>query len=174
MAKNCAKRNVDPLSSLERSDRMSRVRSKANRSTEAIVAARLSKMGVVGWTQNDKSVTGCPDFHFPVARIAIFVDGCFWHACPRCRRRTPRNNRAFWFKKINDNRRRDNRVRRALRARGYKVLRVWEHEVRGGAWVNRLLRAVQKRAVGFVNSIIDAASGETTTSPRVTGTALPT
>lgn len=168
-------KRVDPLSPTERSEHMSRVRNKANRSTEATVAARLSEADVGGWILNDPSVMGCPDFHFPAAKIAIFVDGCFWHGCPRCRRRTPRNNRAFWLKKIGDNRRRDNRVRRALRTRGYKVLRVWEHEVRSGSWVNRVLRAIQERSVGerFASSRSDAASGAATTSPSVTGTALP-
>ena len=141
------KRRVDPLSPKERSDRMSRVRSRANRSTEAIVAARLSESGADGWIQNDRSVIGCPDFYFPEARCAVFVDGCFWHGCARCRRRTPRSNRAFWVRKIDDNRRRDNRVRRTLRARRYKVLRVWEHEVRSGAWVKRVLQAIQVRSV---------------------------
>lgn len=166
---------VDPLSPTERSERMSRIRNKTNRSTETTVATRLSEANVDGWILNDRSVTGCPDFHFPAEKIAIFVDGCFWHGCPRCRRRVPRNNRAFWLKKIDDNRRRDNRVRRALRARGYKVFRVWEHEARSGAWVNRVLRAIQERDIGerFASSRSDAASGAATTSPSVTGTAFP-
>lgn len=175
MAKKRRQRRVDPLSPSERSERMSRVRSKANRTTEATVADRLTAAGAGGWILNDRSVAGCPDFHFPAARVAVFVDGCFWHGCPRCRRRTPRNNRAFWSKKIDDNRRRDNRVRRSLRARGYKVLRVWEHEARGGAWVNRVLRAIQERGagLGFASSSSEAASGAATTSPSVTGTAFP-
>lgn len=125
---------------------MSRVRSTANRSTEAAVATVLAENGIGGWILNDRSVAGSPDFHFPAQKIALFVDGCFWHACPRCRRRTPRNNRAFWQKKIDDNRRRDDRVRRALRSRGYRVLRVWEHQARGGTWLRRVLRAIQERA----------------------------
>lgn len=166
---------MDPLTPSERSERMSRVRNRANRSTETVVAARLTAAGARGWVLNDRSVEGCPDFHFSATKVAVFVDGCFWHGCPRCRRRTPRNNRAFWLKKIDDNRRRDNRVRRALRNRGYTVLRVWEHEARGGAWVNRVLRAIQARGVGepLASSRSDAASGAATTSPSVTGTAFP-
>ena len=144
----CAKRTltrVDPLSPTERSERMSRVRNRANRSTEATVAVRLTEVGLNGWIQNDAAIVGRPDFHFPASRIVVFVDGCFWHGCPHCRRRTPRNNRAFWLKKIADNCRRDNRVRRSLRNRGYKVLRVWEHAARAGSWINRLLRAIQER-----------------------------
>lgn len=140
-------RPADPLSPRQRSDHMSRVRSKANASTEAVVGARLLQVDSKRWIQNDRSLTGCPDFHLPALKIVVFVDGCFWHACPRCRRRTPRNNRAFWLKKIDDNRRRDNRVRRALRAQGYKVIRVWEHETHETAWASRVLRAIQERAI---------------------------
>lgn len=165
----------DPLTPSERSERMSRVRNRANRSTERVVAARLTAAGARGWVPNDRDVEGRPDFHFPASRVAVFVDGCFWHRCPRCRRRTPRNNRAYWLKKIDDNRRRDNRVRRKLRSRGYRVFRVWEHEARGGAWVYRIMRAIQERGSGepFASSRSDAASGAATTSPSVTGTAFP-
>jgi DNA mismatch endonuclease, patch repair protein len=166
---------LDPLSPSERLERMSRVRNRANRSTEMVVAARLTAAGAGGWALNDPIIAGCSDFHFPAAMVAVFVDGCFWHGCPRCRRRTPRNNHAFWQEKIDANRRRDNRVRRALRARGYKVLRVWEHEARGGTWINRVLRAIQDRGVTerLASSRSDAASGAATTSPSVTGTAFP-
>lgn len=166
---------ADPLTPSERSERMSRVRSKANRSTEAAVAAHLAAVGACGWVENDRSIAVCPDLHFPTAGVVVFVDGCFWHGCPRCRRRTPRNNRAFWLRKIDDNRRRDNRIRRALRRSGYKVLRVWEHEAKGGAWIGRVIRAIQSRGdvERFANSRRDAANGAATTSPRVTGTALP-
>lgn len=169
------KTRCDPLTPSERSHRMSLVRSKTNRSTEAAVAARLAASGVGGWVENDRSVEGCPDFHFPTAMVLVFVDGCFWHGCPQCRRRTPRNNRAFWQRKIENNRRRDIRIRRSLRCRGYRVLRIWEHEARGAAWIGRVMRAIQSRGAVecFVKSRRAAAKGLATTSPRVTGTALP-
>lgn len=68
-----------------------------------------------------------PDFVFPKLRLAVFVDGCFWHACP-LHATQPRNHAAFWRRKLAANQARDRRVNRALRAAGWRVLRLWEHE----------------------------------------------
>ena len=59
----------------------------------------------------------------------VFVDGCFWHGCP-LHATQPKDNRAFWWHKIRTNQARDRRVHRALRAKGWKVLRIWEHALR--------------------------------------------
>lgn len=67
-----------------------------------------------------------PDFVFPKLRLAVFVDGCFWHACPIHATR-PRNHAAFWRKKLAANQARDRQVNRVLRAAGWRVLRIWEH-----------------------------------------------
>ena len=69
-----------------------------------------------------------PDFVFPRLRLAVFVDGCFWHCCPK-HATWPRNRAAFWLAKITGNKARDRRVNRLLRARGWTVLRIWEHEL---------------------------------------------
>lgn len=74
-------------------------------------------------------ITGKPDIVFVGKRVAVFVDGCFWHACPVCYRE-PENNREFWRKKISGNRERDLKVTRELEEAGWVVLRFWEHEVR--------------------------------------------
>lgn len=79
-----------------------------------------------------RRLTGTPDVVFVRARVAVFVDGCFWHGCPRhCRR--PAGNRAYWAAKIDRNMARDRRVSRRLRAEGWRVVRVWEHQVLAGA-----------------------------------------
>ncbi len=70
------------------------------------------------------------DFVFPKQRLAIFVDGCFWHGCPK-HATQPKNNAAFWRRKLDGNRRRDALVTRTLRRAGWRVLRVWEHELAG-------------------------------------------
>ncbi len=69
-----------------------------------------------------------PDFVFPKLRLAVFVDGCFWHGCPS-HATWPKQNAAFWRKKILGNRARDRRVNRELCALGWRVVRVWEHEL---------------------------------------------
>jgi len=128
----------DPLSKAERSARMSKIRSKGNRSTEVRAELKLLEVGITGWDKHRKDVLGKPDFFFPRHRLALFVDGCFWHACPVCKRRTPASRSQFWSKKIDENRKRDNRQHRKLRAQGYHVMRVWEHELKRDTWLKRL------------------------------------
>jgi DNA mismatch endonuclease (patch repair protein) len=67
------------------------------------------------------------DVVFPGARVAVFVDGCFWHGCPE-HGTWPRNNAAFWRRKIEENVRRDRDTNARLEADGWTVLRIWEHE----------------------------------------------
>ena len=69
-----------------------------------------------------------PDVLFTRGRIAVFVDGCFWHSCPD-HGSTPGRNRSYWVPKLEANAARDRRVDAALRADGWHVERVWEHEV---------------------------------------------
>lgn len=110
----------------ERSRQMSLVRGKGNKSTELRMLTILREARITGWRRH-LPIPGRPDFAFPKERLALFVDGCFWHGCPLCARRAPRNNASFWSDKINANKRRDRHVNRELRAQGWRVLRVWEH-----------------------------------------------
>ena len=83
-----------------------------------------------------------PDFVFRKERVVLFVDGCFWHGCPIHGTR-PKDNRAFWRKKITANQTRDRRVHRALRTAGWKVLRIWEHCLRPKG-LPAVLRRIQR------------------------------
>ena len=88
-----------------------------------------------------------PDFVFRRERVVVFVDGCFWHGCPRHATR-PKQNRTFWDAKIAGNKARDARVSRGLRKAGWKVLRIWECALavkRQTATLNRLRRALGPR-----------------------------
>ena len=127
----------DPLTKLGRSALMGRIRSQGNRSTEEAVEAILTEEGISGWVKHPKGITGSPDFYFPDCQILLFVDGCFWHACPRCGR-IPKSRIRFWSQKIEGNRRRDETTRRRLRGMGYHVVRVWEHAVGERSWLKRL------------------------------------
>jgi DNA mismatch endonuclease (patch repair protein) len=82
-----------------------------------------------GSGQKHWKVLGRPDFAWPGRKIAVFLDGCFWHGCVKCKY-LPRPNAAFWRNKIETNGLRDKRVRRSLRTQGWTVLRFWEHEVK--------------------------------------------
>ena len=108
------------------------------------MAKLFHRHGITGWRRN-QSVFGKPDFVFRVARIAVFVDGCFWHCCPK-HSNLPANNRTFWKRKLQANKQRDQVVTQTLRARGWRVLRVWEHElVRKNEM--RCLRRIQRALV---------------------------
>ncbi len=96
---------------------------------------------ITGWRRH-QPVFSKPDFVFPKLKVAVFVDGCFWHAGP-IHATKPRNNAAFWRKKLATNRARDRQVNRSLRAAGWRVLRIWEHEL-AGCNEARLIRRLQR------------------------------
>lgn len=132
---------ADVFTKSKRSEVMARIRGKGNRDTEVALMKFFRRHHIIGWRRNHQ-LFGKPDFVFPQIKLAVFVDGCFWHSCPRHATK-PQNNRSFWKAKLDRNRNRDRTVTRALRLRGWKVLRVWEHElVRKGE--AQLLRRVQR------------------------------
>lgn len=110
---------------------MSLVRSRGNKTTELRLLSLMRAGGVTGWRRNQK-LPGRPDFLFRKQKLAIFVDGCFWHGCNKCSRsvRMPATNRPFWLEKIWRNRGRDRKVGIFLRKAGWRVLRIWEHELK--------------------------------------------
>lgn len=121
---------MDVFSIEKRSEVMSQIRGRDNRSTERRMTALLRAYHISGWRVRPSEVTGHPDIYFPDLRIAIFLDGCFWHACPKCFK-LPEQNRKFWAEKIRKNKRRDREVNRVLKREGIKVVRIWEHDLRG-------------------------------------------
>ncbi|HEY3856870.1 MAG TPA: very short patch repair endonuclease [Verrucomicrobiae bacterium] len=106
---------------------MSLIRGRGNKETEIALAKLFRKHGIKGWRRH-QPVFGKPDFIFRKQRIAVFVDGCFWHCCPK-HSNIPVNNREFWEKKLTANSRRDRLVTRTLRKQGWSVIRIWEHEL---------------------------------------------
>src|SRR5258708_40159132 len=117
--------NVTP----ERSHIMASIRGKRNKSTEITLRMAMVRAGVKGWISHPERIPGKPDFYFPRKRLAIFVDGCFWHGCARCGH-IPKTNRPFWAAKIARNRQRDRLTLRALRKLDTSTLRFWEHDVK--------------------------------------------
>lgn len=111
-----------------RSFNMSRIRCKGNQKTEIRLAMLLRKAGIRGWRRH-LPIPGRPDFAFRKQKVAVFVDGCFWHGCPKCFR-LPKQNRVFWWAKIGGNRRRDRSVNGRLRRLGWKVIRIRECQLK--------------------------------------------
>ena len=102
---------------------------------ELVLASELWRRGLRYLTHEGhkaatgKRLSGDPDIVFPRKRIVIFVDGCFWHGCPQCRKHEGLRGQ-FWVSKINANRQRDLRVTRELTDAGWTVFRVPEHDVK--------------------------------------------
>ena len=125
----------------KRSEIMAAVRSTNNRLTEIRLAAIFRQHGIKGWRRH-LPLLGKPDFTFPKQRVVVFVDGCFWHGCAK-HLRMPRTNRAYWEKKISRNMIRDRITTIHFRKTGWKVLRLWEHDLRREASVvRRMARAL--------------------------------
>ena len=114
----------DIFTKAKRSAVMARIRSHGNKATELRMIALFRAHGITGWRRG-VALFGKPDFVFRAARLAVFVDGCFWHGCPR-HATMPASNRAFWKAKFTRNAARDREVTRTLRRAGWRVLRVWE------------------------------------------------
>ena len=133
----------DPLSREERSALMAKVRSSGNRSTELEAISALRRHGIFGWVTQPPDVLGKPDIYFPHLRLCVFLDGCFWHGCPRCGR-IPKTRVDFWTAKIGANKRRDRSVTRNLRQSDHIVIRVWEHALKNDAWIGRLRRILRR------------------------------
>ena len=92
---------------------MARVRGRGNKSTEQRLARLFRQSGIKGWRRH-LPLPGTPDFAFPTERLAIFVDGCFWHGCPK-HATFPATRRKFWLKKFADNKARDRRLHKPAR-----------------------------------------------------------
>lgn len=110
---------------------MAAIKSKNNRSTELKLRMALIRRRINGFRLHAKDLPGNPDFIFLKENIAIFVDGCYWHGCPKCGH-IPKTRSAFWSAKIKRNKERDKQKNMELQDIGVKVLRIWEHELKRG------------------------------------------
>lgn len=117
---------VDRLSPEQRRRCMSRVRGRDTK-PEMLLRKALWARGVRYRLHAD--LPGKPDLVFTGKRLAVFVDGCFWHGCP-IHGEIPVSNRAFWEKKLGDNVARDKRIDARLSEIGWRVLRIWVHEIK--------------------------------------------
>lgn len=179
---------ADVFTKAKRSEVMSHIRSRGNKDTELALARLLRRHRITGWRRHivirgrdvaavyDRRHDGAhraplqrtaqrsvptfrvkADFVFRQVRLAVFVDGCFWHGCPKHGTK-PKNNRAFWRRKLSGNKARDILVTRALRKAGWRVLRVWEHELaeegRSQKSVVRIQKARPSRLVRRIQRVL--------------------
>lgn len=115
---------MDVHSKSVRSYNMSRIRR-----TKTQPELKLRKMlEYLGFTYQPKGVYGKPDFANKKIKVAIFVDGCFWHKCP-IHYRVPKSNKAYWIPKTAQNVKRDGKVNLYLKSTDWRVIRIWEHDI---------------------------------------------
>lgn len=112
----------------KRSAVMRNIKGRGNKSTELALIAVFREQGIGGWRRG-YPVKGHPDFVFLKERIAIFVDGCFWHGHD-CRNTRPKDNEDFWSKKLGGNVERDKSITEMFESRGWTVVRIWECELK--------------------------------------------
>ena len=123
---------------------MSRIRGYGNKDTELALIKLFRCCHIVGWRRKQK-IFGKPDFVFYRSKLAVFVDGCFWHGCAK-HATQPKSNSEFWMQKITKNKKRDRLVNRELRKLGWRVVRIWEHSLtkHGNACVNKIKSALKQ------------------------------
>jgi len=133
---------VDKVSKQIRSRIMANVKSSGNKSTELKFISLLKDNNITGWRRRYK-LYGCPDIVFPRHRLAIFLDGCFWHGCTiHCR--IPEDNTEYWKRKVENNIRRDKLVTSVLIDKKWVVMRIWEHELQNNV-VERTIDRVKSK-----------------------------
>lgn len=130
----------DVFTTAKRSEVMSLIKSRCNRTTEVSLVSAFRRQRVTGWRRhrpiklspykgNASRSSVTPDFVFARSQVVVFVDGCFWHCCPQ-HFQYPQANASWWAEKLAANVSRDRFVNRSLRRAGWKVIRFWEHELK--------------------------------------------
>ena len=136
-----------------RSRTMAAIRGKNNKTTELCFRMALVRAGIKGWETNVRELPGCPDFFFRDKHIAVFIDGCFWHGCPKCGH-YPKTRKAFWKAKILRNKERDKKNRWKLRKERIQVMRIWEHSLKTPKQLNLKIKKVKDLLVTQANNIL--------------------
>lgn len=108
---------------------MSAIRSK-NTKPELVLRKELWNLGIRGYRLHVKNLEGKPDIVFSKKKIAIFINGCFWHRCPHCNLPLPKVNVDYWENKFHKNQERDIRKRDQLISLGWEVIILWECEIK--------------------------------------------
>jgi DNA mismatch endonuclease (patch repair protein) len=132
----------DIFTKAKRSAVMALIRGSGNKDTELRMIALFRAHGITGWRRN-AHVFGRPDFVFRHERVAVFVDGCFWHGCPKPKHAPlPKTRAEWWAAKLARNKSRDREVTRRLRREGWRVVRVWECDLARTEFSHRVVRRI--------------------------------
>lgn len=122
---------MDVLSKEARSELMGRIKSRGTKPEEVLL--RALRASGLSPSKKPETIDGSPDAAFKRARVAVFVDGCYWHGCPQHARIPQGPSAPYWRAKLGGNVARDKDVRAALEDDGWLVIRIWEHDLRSSA-----------------------------------------
>lgn len=111
------------------SEMMSRIKP-TNSKPELLLRKHLFSKGLRGYRKNAKSLPGKPDIVYTKRKVAVFINGCYWHGCEECGWKPPAHNTEYWANKIQKNKQRDKVKIEKLEEIGYKVITIWEHEIK--------------------------------------------
>jgi DNA mismatch endonuclease (patch repair protein) len=134
---------VDNLTPKDRRKTMQAVKGQGT-ALERRLWSMLAGMHVCGWERNPRDIKGKPDVVFRKYKLAIFVDGCFWHGCPHCKRTLPESNSEYWQRKLDRNQKRDKENTCWLTENGWTVIRIWEHEMKSPKARCRIRKSIRK------------------------------
>lgn len=101
-----------------------------NTKPELYLRKALREQGLTGYRLHWSKAPGKPDIAFPGKKVAVFVNGCFWHRCPKCKPSFPKTNKDFWKQKFRKNKVRDRKKQAALEEQGWRVLVLWECQIK--------------------------------------------
>jgi len=115
---------------------------------ELLLRKELWKNNIKGYRLHWKKVPGSPDMAFPKKKLAIFINGCFWHRCPHCNLSLPKSNTEFWKEKFDRNIARDKKKNELLKNIGWKVIVIWECMIKNDILdsVNNIKKELEKYA----------------------------
>ena len=146
--------NIAPEASSEAISRSMKSNKRRDTSPELEVRAILREMGHSGYRIDWKKAPGRPDIAYPGRKIAIFVNGCFWHRCPMCNLPVPKTHSEYWIDKFEKNIERDKKNYHDLERNGWKVLVLWECELKDRKSIERKLNALFDRLLANTSIII--------------------
>lgn len=125
---------------------MSSIRAKHTK-PELLLRRALRNVGLKEYKLHKKRIPGRPDISYPKKKLAIFVNGCYWHRCPKCKPSMPKTHKMFWRVKFKKNIARDKKKVRQLRKLGWQVMTIWECEIK--RQTNRVVNRIKTRYEGI-------------------------
>jgi len=138
---------TDVFTKKKRSEIMSRIRAKDAKLEKNFLEglSAISHEAGYRYRKHYTGLQGKPDIAFPSKKVAVFIDGCFWHGC-HLHSRVPLSNVSYWEKKLKRNKERDREVNRAAKNKGWSVIRLWEHQVKKKPrWsIDKIMRALSE------------------------------